>query len=207
MIGYSLYFGSTSDNTSTPHVWILAYMLMIFYPMVSITIFPDLFHMKHSFSIYTYLCLPITSVWISTLVSAPFSLSDSAFQIRTLCAISSGVEAKSFLYPSNTHPTHFDIIQSYYFASWILNLTIHRNIYTWEVPQPCTSISGHVFGVWKVGGPRIGTKHQKHIQRGVLWVFGGWGHGWWVGNGGGVGMSTKASYDTSAIVLGVKVSK
>jgi len=71
---------------TTPHVLSLPICFMIFYPILFNTIFPDLFHMKHSCGIYIYLCLPVTSVWISTSVSASFSLSDSAFQIRTLCA-------------------------------------------------------------------------------------------------------------------------
>ena len=70
-VGYLLYLGSTSDDTTC---FIIAhsypYAFMIFYLMLFITIFLDLFHLKHSFSIYTYLCLSVTSVWISTSVSA-----------------------------------------------------------------------------------------------------------------------------------------
>jgi len=85
-VGYSLYLGTTSDDTICLSFLIPTHMfLMIFYLMLFITISPDLFHLKHSFSIYTYLCLPVTSVWISTLVSASSSVWLS--QIRTLCAM------------------------------------------------------------------------------------------------------------------------
>ena len=64
---------------TTPYVLFLPICFMIFHTMLFNTIFPDFFHMKYSCGIYTYLCLPVTSVWISTSVSASFSLSDSAF--------------------------------------------------------------------------------------------------------------------------------
>ena len=61
MVNYSLYLGTTSDGTISFHIPIHMFF-MIFYLMLFITISPDLFHLKHSFSIYTYLCLPVTSV-------------------------------------------------------------------------------------------------------------------------------------------------
>jgi len=61
MVGYSLYLGTTSDDTICLSFLIPTHMFfMIFYLMLFITISPDLFHLKHSFSIYTYLCLPVT---------------------------------------------------------------------------------------------------------------------------------------------------
>jgi len=62
-VSYSLYLGTTSDDTICfiiPHSY--PYVFMIFYLMLFITISPDLFHLKHSFCIYTYLCLPVTPV-------------------------------------------------------------------------------------------------------------------------------------------------
>jgi len=62
-VGYSLYLGTTSDDTICLSFLIPTHMFfMIFYLMLFITISPDLFHLKHSFSIYTYLCLPVTPV-------------------------------------------------------------------------------------------------------------------------------------------------
>ena len=62
-VGYSLYLGTTSDDTICLSFLFPTHMFfMIFYLMLFITISPDLFHLKHSFSIYTYLCLPVTPV-------------------------------------------------------------------------------------------------------------------------------------------------
>ena len=52
-VGYSLYLGTTSDDTICLSFLIPTHMFfMIFYLMLFITISLDLFHLKHSFSIY-----------------------------------------------------------------------------------------------------------------------------------------------------------
>ena len=51
-VGYSLYLGTTSDDTIffiIPHSY--PYVFMIFYLMLFITISLDLFHLKHSFTL------------------------------------------------------------------------------------------------------------------------------------------------------------
>ena len=74
-VGYLLYLGTTSDDTICLSFLIPIHMFfMIFYLMLFITISLDLFHLKHSFSIYTYLCLSVTPVWISTSLSTSSSV-------------------------------------------------------------------------------------------------------------------------------------